>query len=412
MTAIAISWRRGAAGSPSPTHGAARHRRGRLPSARRTPCSRAASRSARSRFAIGRFNADPHGDLLGTSSAFDPVGRPDDGRRRARLPRRRRRRPELDRVDGPWTIGPGVAAVAVGDFDEDGRPDVARRRTRRPGAANTVSVLLNTTPWPLLQFPSGDVARSGSWSGQHDQRPRDPERPERRRRRAARPADRVRRRRIRTTSSRRRHLHRGERPAAAASARSGVRFAPTVVGRRARRLFGCSTTRPPAPHVAFLSGVGTAATGGGGTGRRARPARPARNGTTGAAGPSGHGGRGRPRPDLRAPPERRARPGRAARPAVDATVRCRPRTTRSRQGARHLHGALRRARRALVGARAARPRRTPSTGPPAARVERGRVAIRVRAALAHAARPLPAAAHLRRPEGPGDHRLAAGRVAR
>ena len=113
-------------------------------------------------FALGRFNADPEADLIGTVKRFDPVGGQeidgaayvflgdDDGGLSST-------------VDGPWTVGPGAGAVAVGDFDADGRPDLATANSVT-AASNTASVLLNTTPWPATLPDNLRVPRS---RGQH-----------------------------------------------------------------------------------------------------------------------------------------------------------------------------------------------------------------------------------------------------
>ena len=254
----------------------------------------------------------------------------------------------------------------------------------------------------------------GNWAAQDDQRLRDPERPEHRWGCAACPADRVRRldpdEFFKTTdtctgmSIRRR-----------ASARS------TSVSRRpcASRALGDTAAvdnTTAGSHVAFLSGVGTAASGGGGTGpqdrparpvplaRRARTERPARRGPRGTNGTDGRSGATGPQ----GPRERRGRPGRAARRAV--TRRC----AASRQ-------ALARRAASRSPARCASPRGSPARrcacgwsagtrvyATARGTVKKGRVAIRVRprARLQHARYRAPA--HLRRPQGPGDDRLAAG----
>jgi hypothetical protein len=104
-------------------------------------------------YAIGRFNADPYGDFLGLARRVDPgtgteiagaaqVFTGDDDGHLTTIP------------DGPWPVSPAPVAIAVGDFNGDGKPDFAGAGSG-PGS-NTVSVLLNTTPWPMPQF-AGDV---------------------------------------------------------------------------------------------------------------------------------------------------------------------------------------------------------------------------------------------------------------
>ena len=363
-------------------------------------------------FAIGRFNADPQGDLFGTMQRVRLWGAPrrtgsrsvflggDDG--------------GLSSIaDGPWPVGPGASALAIADFNEDGRSDVLTANSAGP-ATNTVSVLLNTTPWPALLFARGHP-RDGEHGGQHDQRLRDP-------------------RHTRTPEATRCGSRRTEFAGSdpdeflkTSDSCTGfsippqgfcainVRFAPTVASPARRRRCCCSTTPIAGVHTAYLSGVGTPASGGGGTGpagrrvprdrrvRRAptgRTARPARRDER-------HGRTVRCHRCRRAPPGPQGATGPRGPAGRDATVRCKPKRSRSGNVQRHLHGALRLAGRALVGAR-----------PPRARQHRLRDRPPHRAArpgrdpgarpLAHAARALPAAAHVRRPEGPGDDRLAAG----
>ena len=117
-------------------------------------------------FAIGRFNADPQGDLFGTMKRFDSGGAETDGVGRVFLGGEGGGLSSI--ADGPWPVGPGASALAIADLDEDGRSDVLTANSAGP-ATNTVSVLLNTTPWPAamveesrLGFPSQEVNTIGA----------------------------------------------------------------------------------------------------------------------------------------------------------------------------------------------------------------------------------------------------------
>ncbi len=189
-TVTAIATPRPARRSVTRPDGAARQRWGRIPRRRAG--------------AVGGRRAVPPDGVRDRPLQRRPAGRPlrhaqarstRRARRRmarARLPGRRRRRPELDRATAPGRWGRARPPWRSRTSTRTAGPTSSTANSAGP-ATNTVSVLLNTTPWPLLQFPTGDVAEMGELGGQHDQRLRDPEHPEHRRGRAARAADRVRR---------------------------------------------------------------------------------------------------------------------------------------------------------------------------------------------------------------------------
>jgi hypothetical protein len=101
--------------------------------------------------AIGRFNADPYGDLLTTTPTPSMSGGETDGTARVFLADDDAALSATS-VDGPWTVGIGTRALAIGDLDNDGKPDFLGANAGTPSGGTTVSVLLNTTPWPALEL--------------------------------------------------------------------------------------------------------------------------------------------------------------------------------------------------------------------------------------------------------------------
>ena len=75
-----------------------------------------------------------------------------------------RRGPELDR-GRPLAGGAGrVRRGDSADLDEDGRPDVLTANSGRPWPRTRCRCCSTRQPWPLLQFPTGDVAEMGNWA--------------------------------------------------------------------------------------------------------------------------------------------------------------------------------------------------------------------------------------------------------
>ncbi len=323
-------------------------------------------------FAIGRLNADRQGDLFGTLPRFDMTGVETDGVARVFLGGDDG---DLSSIaDGPWPVGPGASALAIADLNEDGRPDVLTANSAAP-ATNTVSVLLNTTPWPAtlpdnLEFPDREVDTVGApqslaventggevlrvtaadVGGDH-------------------PDD---------------FLKTGDTCTGASVPPAGscairLRFAPSATGARSATLRLRDNT-VHGTHVSVLTGTGTAATGGGGTGPQGPPGATGATGATGARGPAGAAGQaGRDGAQ-----GAQGATGPAGPPGRDATVACKPK--RSRSGKVRVTCTVRfvSARRASVRVRLVRgnvvyasTRRT---------VRRGRVSLRVRptARLRHA----------------------------
>ena len=341
-----------------------------------------------SAIAIARFNADPFGDLLATRPTPGTGGADTAGTARVFLGDDDGGLTSTN-VDGPWTTGLGPNAVAVGDFDEDGRPDFVAANSGT-AAANTVSVLLNTTPWPALQFPTSNIVEMGNFavntisgvatldihnSGGEVLRVRRTEFA------GSNPDDFV-----KTSDS-----CTGMSIPPQGFCAINVRFAPAAAAPRSAelRLFDNTVA---GSHTAFLSGVGTAATGCGGTGPQgpAGPAGPAgsagpqgtpgANGTNGASGPRGTNGTdgrsGATGPQGPAGPQGATGPrGPAGR---NATVRCKPK--RSRSGNVRVTCTVRFASRvARSSVRVRLVRGSTVYGTARRTVRRGRVAIRVRA---------------------------------
>jgi hypothetical protein len=352
--------------------------------------------------ATGRFNADPYADVLGTTPTLPSGSHGDtDGTARVFLGGDDGGLTSSN-VDGPWNVGLGPNAVAVGDFDNDGRPDfLAANSGNSTTGANTVSVLLNRTPWPLAQY-SGDVADFGQrgigtispyvatlsvTNAGHDVL---------RVRRAdfggVNPDDFVKSSDGCT----------GVGVAPGGSCSIHVRFAPTAEGDRTATLRLLDNT-VAGSHTAAYSGVGAAPSSGGGeagpqgppgsTGPQG-PAGPAgasgTNGTNGATGQKGlNGGPGEAGPTgpqgmtgAQGPQGATGRRGPAGR---DATVRCVPK--RSRSGDVRVTCTVRfasRVARSTVRVRLVRGNTVYATA--RRTVRKGRVAIRVhpRARLRHA----------------------------
>ena len=348
-------------------------------------------------FAIGRLNADLQGDLFGTLPRYGPTGVEGDGIARVFLGGDDGALSSI--ADGPWPVGPGASALAIADLNEDGRPDVLTANSAAP-AVNTVSVLLNTTPWPAtlpdnLGFPDREVDTVGApqslaventggevlrvtaadVGGDH-------------------PDD---------------FLKTGDTCTGASVPPAGscairLRFAPSATGARSATLRLRDNT-VQGTHVSVLTGTGTAATGGGGTG----PAGPAgahrrdgRGRCAGRGGPAGAGGRDGAQGAQGAT-------GPQGPPGRDATVRVQAEEVALGQGARDVHGALR-VRAALQRPRTARPRQRRLRQHAPRRPPRPCLAARP-ADHPAAPRALPTAAHVHRPEGPGDDARAASDAA-
>ena len=309
-------------------------------------------------------------------------------------------------ADGPWPVGPGASA-ARHRGPQRGRP--VRRphgELGRPGHEHGVGAAQHDALAAAQLL--GDVADFGQQAVNTDRGAGDADRRSTRagRRCASRRAD-VRRRRPGRFPQDVRHVHRRERRAGAAAARSGVRFAPTATGARHGDPAAARQHRRPARTTRSTAAPARRppAAAGPVRGPRARPGPAGTNGTNGAR-PASQRGRRPDRPAGRSGPAGRDR---AAGPGRARTPRCAASRRRRAPGKVRVTCTvpLRLARRALVGARAARAREHRlRDGAPhgAARPGRDRGAP----ALAPAPRALPPPAHLRRPEGPGDDRLAAG----
>ena len=281
--------------------------------------------------------------------------------------------------------------MATGDFNNDGKTDFLTANAGVTTAGNTVSVLLNTTPWPLAQF-AGDVADFGQReigsislfatlsvtnAGQELLRVRRADFS------GANPDD-----FLKTSDS-----CTGASVPPGGSCSIKVRFAPTGEGDRAATLRLLDNT-VAGSHDAHFTGVGAApSNGGGSTGPQgppgstgpAGPQGPAgangTNGTNGATGPKGtNGGPGQNRAQRGDRRHRSAGPpgrGRAAGPA-------RPRRHRAVQAKKSRSGKVRvtctvrfvSARRATVRARLVRGNVVYASTRRA--VRRGRVSLRVR----------------------------------
>ena len=359
--------------------------------------------------AIARFNADPYGDLLATRPTSDPGGGADtDGTARVFLADDDGRFSSTF-LDGPWSTGLGPHAVAVGDFDEDGRPDVAVANSGT--AANTVSILLNITPWPRTEL-IGEVLEFGD-----------------REVNTLSPPDTV---TVQNTGSD--HLRiasatlGGDHPddfvkttdgCTGASVPPGgqcsirLRFSPSATGERTASLLLVDNTLDESTMARF-SGVGTEPTGG-------------TEGPIGETGPAGcerRGGcdrgdraRGRDRCGRPSRPSRPVRCGRCERTAGSRRPAGSPRPQRQgqvqaeevgvRQGQGDLHRALRGDRRPVARARPAHARKPGLRDGQAHRAPRPRLnpGAPTRAA---ALRPLHAPAHLHRRARRDGHARAEG----
>ena len=110
-------------------------------------------------FSMGRFNADRSSDLFTSSPQFSQTtGLEIESESRLVLGAADGGLKEI--ADGPWALGVGANSHAVGDFDNDGKPDLASTAAAGP-SINTVHVLLNTTPWPEAVL-EGDRLEFGS----------------------------------------------------------------------------------------------------------------------------------------------------------------------------------------------------------------------------------------------------------
>jgi hypothetical protein len=324
--------------------------------------------TTRSAFATGRFNADRYADALSTfrnsktsefeSDARIQIGADDGG---------------LTLIaDGPWLPGIGTTAVGVGDFNDDGRPDFLAANGALT-TSNTVSVMLNTTPWPSY-FPGnvaftdrevdtisapqtltitntgGEVLRvSGTdFLGDH-------------------PDD-----YIKTADS-----CTGASVWPGAECTIKVRFAPIATGDRWAWLRLHDNTVDES-QISVLNGVGLAPTGGTGGGP-AGPQGP--QGPTGAPGATGAAGApGKPGANGAAGPQgatgAQGATGPQGPPGRDATVKCRPKTSRSGKVRVTCTVRFVSARRATVRARLVRGNVVYASTRRA--VPRGRVSLRVR----------------------------------
>ncbi|MEO8687855.1 MAG: FG-GAP-like repeat-containing protein [Solirubrobacteraceae bacterium] len=324
--------------------------------------------------AIGRFNADPYGDVLAASPTLDPAGGGDtDGTARVFLG-------DDDgglalTNDGPWATGLSPKAVAVGDFNGDGKPEFLAANSGT--GANSVSVLLNTTPWPAtfpenVEFPDREVGSIGAPQVLT----------------VANTGGEV----LRVTAA----AFGGPQPDDFIKTSDGctgtsvppggqclirARFAPTATGARSATLRLTDNTIQGS-HISQFTGVGIdPVEGGGGTGPKgpAGPTGPAgapgMNGAPGTPGARGADG-------ATGPPGATGPRGPAGR---DATVRCKPK--RSRSGSVKVTCTVRfasRVARSSVRVRLVRGNTVYATA--RRTVRRGRVAIRVhpRARLQHA----------------------------
>jgi FG-GAP repeat len=334
--------------------------------------------------AIGRFNADPYGDVVGTfpvvTGGAETHGEArvvlgdDDGGLSATIP------------NGPWPTGLGPNAVAVGDFNNDGRPDfLAANSGLQSVSANSVSVLLNTTPWPLAQF-SGDrhdfgqheigsislvATLSVANAGQEVLQVRGADLG------GANPDDFLKTSDTCTGAS--------VPPGGGCSIK--IRFAPTAEGDREATLRMLDNT-VAGSHTARFAGVGAApSNGGGSTGPQGPPGSTGPAGPQGTQGPAGtdgtdgapgqKGSNGGPGVDGATGATGPQGPtGRQGRPGRDATITCKPK--RSRSGKVRVTCTVRfvSARRASVRVRLVRGRVVYASARRA--VGRGRVSLRVR----------------------------------
>ena len=327
------------------------------------------TKSPLSAFAVGRFNADRYGDVLTTfrntpqateieSTARVQLGDDDGGL--------------SSLADGPWPLGVATTAVGVGDLNDDGRTDFLAANGGLT-TSNTVSVMFNTTPWPsylpgnvgfasrevgtisapqtlTITNTGGEVLRvsAADFLGDH-------------------PDD-----YIKTADG-----CTGASVWPGAECTIKVRFAPIATGDRWAWLRLRDNTVEES-QISVITGEATAPTGGTGGGP-AGPQGPAGpTGATGATGAQGPGG-------ANGAAGQNGRGGPAGPPGATSARPGGPRRHRSLQaedvalgtGARHVHGALRGARRSSVRLRLVRGSVVYATARRS--VRRGRVALHVRA---------------------------------